>query len=46
MAALFGKKRNRAGFPTGRYRGKYRVTRDTEGGERTVVEVVRVLELR
>jgi murein DD-endopeptidase MepM/ murein hydrolase activator NlpD len=37
-----GKKNKGAGFPPGRYRGEYRVTRDTE----TVVEVVRVLELR
>jgi hypothetical protein len=41
-----GKKRNGAGFPPGRYRGEYRVTRATADGSETVVEVVRVLELR
>ena len=41
-----GKKRNRAGFPPGRYRGEYRVTRDMDGRSETVVEVIRVLELR
>jgi murein DD-endopeptidase MepM/ murein hydrolase activator NlpD len=41
-----GKKRKGAGFPPGRYRGEYRVERATEGGSETVVEVVRVLELR
>ena len=41
-----GKKRKGAGFPPGRYRGEYRVERDTEGGSEIVVEVVRVLELR
>jgi murein DD-endopeptidase MepM/ murein hydrolase activator NlpD len=41
-----GKKRESDGFPPGRYRGEYRVTRDAAGGEKTVVEVVRVLELR
>ncbi len=41
-----GKKRKAAGFPPGRYRGEYRVTRETGGGTQTVVEVVRVLELR
>ncbi len=41
-----GKKRNGAGFPPGRYRGEYRVTRDIEGGSEIVVEVVRTLELR
>jgi murein DD-endopeptidase MepM/ murein hydrolase activator NlpD len=41
-----GKKRTGAGFPPGRYRGEYRVTRDTDGQTQTVVEVVRFLELR
>ncbi len=41
-----GKKNKGAGFPPGRYRGEYRVTRDTNGGSQTVVEVARVLELR
>ena len=35
-----------AGFPPGRYRGEYRVTREAEEGDEIVVEVVRVLELR
>ncbi len=37
-----GKKRKSVPFPPGRYRGEYRVTRDSV----TVVEVVRVLEIR
>ena len=41
-----GKKRNGAPFPPGRYRGEYRVTRDSEGGSKIVVEVVRTIELR
>ena len=41
-----GKKQEAAGFPPGRYRGEYRVERATEGGSETVVEVVRILELR
>ncbi len=41
-----GKQRTGAEFPPGRYRGEYRVTRDTEGGSEIVAEVVRVLELR
>ena len=41
-----GKKRKGAEFPPGRYRGEYRVTRDTVGGSEIVVEVVRTLELR
>ncbi len=41
-----GKKRKAAGFPPGRYRGEYRVTRATDGDSEIVVEVVRTLELR
>ncbi len=41
-----GKRRTGTEFPPGRYRGEYRVTRDTKGGTQIVVEVVRVLELR
>ena len=41
-----GTKPTGAGFPPGRYHGAYRVTRETGDGNVTVVEVVRVLELR
>jgi hypothetical protein len=41
-----GRKPTGAGFPPGRYRGDYRVTRATGDGSEIVVEVVRVLELR
>jgi murein DD-endopeptidase MepM/ murein hydrolase activator NlpD len=41
-----GKKRNSAGFPPGRYRGEYRVVRDSANGEAAVVAVVRTIELR
>lgn len=41
-----GKKRKSAGFPPGRYRGEYRVIRDSGNGEATVAAVVRTIELR
>ena len=41
-----GNRSSGAGFPPGRYRGEYRVTREAEEGDEIVVEVVRVLELR
>ncbi len=41
-----GKKRNGAGFPPGRYRGEYRVTRETGGHRVTVVAISRTVELR
>ncbi len=41
-----GKKRDGTGFPPGRYRGEYRVTRETGGHRVTVVEVSRTIELR
>ncbi len=41
-----GKKRNGTGFPPGRYRGEYRVTRETGGQMVTVVAVSRAIELR
>lgn len=41
-----GTKPTGAGFAPGRYRGAYRVTRETGDGIQIVVEVVRVVELR
>jgi murein DD-endopeptidase MepM/ murein hydrolase activator NlpD len=40
-----GKKPNGTGFPPGRYRGEYRVTRETGGHRVTVVDVSRAIEL-
>ena len=41
-----GAKRQRQAFPPGRYRGEYRVTRQTGGHRVIVVEVSRTIELR
>ncbi len=41
-----GAKRERQAFPPGRYRGEYRVTRETDGHRVTVVAVSRAIELR
>ena len=41
-----GRKRHDQAFPSGRYRGEYRVTRQTGGHRVIVVEVSRTIELR
>ncbi len=41
-----GAKRQGPAFPPGRYRGEYRITRETGGHRVTVVAVIRAIELR
>jgi len=41
-----GKKRPDAGWPAGRYRGEYVLTREIDGQQQTVIDIVRDLEIR
>jgi murein DD-endopeptidase MepM/ murein hydrolase activator NlpD len=41
-----GKKRPPAGWPSGRYRGEYRLTRIVDGQPKVVVDIAREIELR
>jgi hypothetical protein len=41
-----GRKRPSPGWPPGRYRGEYTLTRTVDGQPKTVIEIRREIELR